>query len=210
MSFKSRILKSYDAVSYSMPALEDERIKDRGEILRKTEDIQRQAYEEGFACGEKAGLAEGLQKAVLMIEQFENIIREFIDFRETLVEKLETQVVDLAIAVAHKVIIEEISTNPEIIITMVKEALKRLKRVGTITIRINPALYDLFNKKRAELIDIHEDIVFDVNSKVPVTGPLVISETEEVVTDIESLLANVVSEMKEGAQSERTHNNDDH
>lgn len=200
MSFKNRILKYSDAACYSMPLLEDESIQECGEIIQKAEDIERQAYEEGFHAGEKAGFAEGEQKAALLIEHFEKIIRELVQFKENFVEMLEAQVVDLTIAVAHKVIMDEIDTNPEVIITMVKEALKRLERTGAITIRINPALYDLFNKKKSELVDIHEDIVFDVNSSVPVSGPLVISRTEEVVIDVESLLKNVVNDMKGNAR----------
>jgi hypothetical protein len=116
-------------------------------------------------------------------------------FKENLVKELEKQVVDFAVAMARKIIIDEISAKPEVIVTVVKEALKRLQRMGTITIKINPALYDLFMKKKPELIDIHEDIIFDVNSNVSITGPLVISQTEEVVTDIEALIANIIDDV---------------
>ena len=117
---------------------------------------------------------------------------------------VETQVVDLSVAIARRIIIEEINMKPEIIVTMVKEALKRLQRVGNIRIKINPTLHDLFMKMKPELLEIHEDITFDVDSHVPVTGPLVISEIEEVVTDIDSLIDNIMDEMKgtEGAALE--------
>ena len=198
--FDNRIIKQSDAALYRMPSLEEEMPRDQG-ILQEMENIQRQAYEEGFASGEKAGFAEGEQKASVLIERLEKILSEITAFKENLVVEAEGQVVDLASAIAGKIVIEEINAKPEIILTMVREALKKLQRLGAITIKINPALYDLFMKKKAGLIDIHEDIVFDVNSNVPVTGPLVISETEEVVTDIDSLLNNIVEEMK---MTERT------
>jgi flagellar assembly protein FliH len=170
-----------------MPSLEEENIsQSRDDILQKNGDIQRQEYEEGFASGEKAGFTEGEQKASVLIDRLEKIIEEMTMFKENLVKDAEKQVVDLAVAIARK----------EIIITMVKEALKKLQKVGTITIKINPALYDLFMKKKPELIDIHQDIIFDVNSNIPLTGPLVISQTEEVVTDIDSLMSNIIEEMR--------------
>jgi len=49
---------------------------------------------------------------------------------------------------------------------------------------------------------VHPDIVFEVNSSVPVTAPLVVSEIEEVVVNIDSLLANVVEEMKKGNEKQ--------
>ncbi len=195
--YKGRILKKSNATRYSMPSLEEEMTHESGElILQKAEDIQRKSYEEGFALGEKDGYAAGEQKAAVLIDRLEKTVKEMIVFKEKLVKEVETQVVDLAIAIARKIIIEEVNTRPEVIITIVKEALKKLQRVGTITIKINPALYDLFMKKKSELFDIHQDIVFDVNSTVTLTGPVVTSKTEEVVTDIEALMATIIEEMK--------------
>jgi flagellar biosynthesis/type III secretory pathway protein FliH len=178
-----------------MPSLEDSRHPKKEDIMKDIEDVQRRAYEEGFATGEKAGYADGEQKATVLAERLERIIEEVAVFKENLVNELENQVVNFAVAMARKIIIDEISARPEVIVTVVKEALKRLQRMGTITIKINPALYELFMKKRPELIDIHEDIIFDVNSNVALTGPLVISQTEEVVTDIDSLIANITDDV---------------
>lgn len=182
---------------YHMPSLEDNRSpKSKDEIMQSVEEIQRKAYEEGFASGEKAGFADGEQKAAILIERLEKIIEEVAVFKENLVKEMEAQVVNLAMAMARKIIIEEISMRPEVIVTVVREALKKLQRTGTITIKINPSLYDLFMKKKPELMDIHEDILFDVSSNVSLTGPLVVSQTEEVVTDIEALIANIIEDIK--------------
>lgn len=196
MLSKDRIINGSDVSLYSMPSLEEDRNpKSKDEIMRDIEEIQRKAYEEGFESGEKAGLANGEQKAELLIERLETIIEEMATFKENMVKALEAQVVDLAIAMARKIIIDEINERPEVIVTVVKEALKRLQRMGTITIKINPALYDLFMKKKSDLVDIHEDIIFDVSSNVSLTGPLVISETEEVVTDIDALISSIVEDI---------------
>jgi hypothetical protein len=195
--FNDKVLKDSEAELYSMPVLEEENSPRSKElILHRNEDIQRQAYEEGFAMGEKAGFAEGEQKALMLVARLENTIKEFTDFKDHMVECLEPRVVNLATLISKKIIVEEIKTRPEIIVTMVKESLKRLQRFGTITIRINPALNDLFVKNKAELLEIHKDIVFDLNTGVSVTGPVVTSEIEEVVTDIDSLLNNIIDEMK--------------
>jgi hypothetical protein len=189
-----RILKQSEAVLFNMPVLDGERgIK---HLLNKAEEVQRLAYEKGLASGEKAGFSAGEQKAALLVERLEKVLEEAAAVKEDLVKTLEHQVVSLAIAIARKIMIEEASMRPEIIVTMVKEALKKLQRMGTITIKINPALYELFAANKQHLLDIHPDIIFDVNSGVPVTGPLVISDIEEVVTDIDSLLSNIVEEMK--------------
>lgn len=186
-----------------MPSLEDERLTGVEDAALSAEEIQRRAYEEGFASGEKAGYAAGEQKALLLAERLEKIIGEITEIKAGLVEELESQAVELSTAIAKKIITEEIRTRPEVIVTIVKESLKRLQRTGVITIRINPALQELFMKKKPELIDIHQDIAFDVISNIPVTAPLVISKTEEVVMDIDSLFANVMEEIKKAAEKQK-------
>lgn len=192
------IIKSSEAVLYCMPSLEEERVVQETPemIFERAGEIQRQAYEEGFASGENAGFTAGEQKALLLTDRLEKIIGELAALKERLIREAETQVVDLAVSIAAKITVGEINTKPEIIISMVREALKRLQVVGPITIKINPALYDLFTAKKPELTAVHEDIVFDVNPNVPVTGPLVISQSQEVVTDIESLFRNILKEIK--------------
>ena len=194
--FKGRILKKGDAALYKMPSLEsDIGPTAKEDISQSIEELQRKAYEEGFASGERAGFSEGEQRAAILIERLGMIIEEIAIFKENMVKETEDQVVDLAVAVARKILVEEIGVRPEVIVTVVREALKKLQRTGTITIKINPSLYDLFMEKKSELIDIHEDIIFDVNSNVSLTGPLVISKTEEVVTDIDAMIANIIEDI---------------
>lgn len=210
---KGKVVSHGDVALYHMPSLEEDRkIKSKHEIMQDIEDIQRKAYEEGFTTGEKAGLEAGEQKAAVLIDRLDRLLEEIAVFREDMVEKMEEQVVELAIAMARKIITEEITTRPEVIVSVVREALKRLQRMGTIMIKINPALHDLFMKKKSELIDIHKDITFDVNANVSLTGPLVISHAEEVVTDINALIENIMEDVrnvraqkcKAGAQPGRT------
>ncbi len=179
-----------------MPSLEDEKNLTRKDIFREAEEIQRRAYEEGYAAGEKAGRSEGERHAAVLVEKAGHILSELISYRENFVGTLESQVLDLAFAVARKVIGTEIETRPDVVVNMVKECLKRLGKAGKIIIRVNPELHELFNSHKPELIDIHEHIVFEVNANIPVHGPVVISDTEEVVTDIDSLLANISEEIR--------------
>ena len=198
MFYKSKVLKNIESDIFKMPQIVDEskaEKEDAGAIGQK-------AYEDGFASGEKAGLTTGEQKAFILIESLEKMIEEFTAFKGNLVKDLEQQVVDLASVIARKIIIEEISMNPEVIVTMVKEALNRLQRIGPITIKVNPAIYDLLKEKKPALTEIREGVVIDVDPHLPVTGPLVIGEAEEIVTDIESLLTNIIEKMKDAAQSQ--------
>lgn len=189
-------LQHEDVPLYNMPSLEEEKVQSPDDILRHAEEIQRKAYEEGFAAGDKAGREEGEREAAVLIEKISAILTDIAHFKEQFTESMQQQVIDLSLAIARRVILEEINEQPEIVVRMVRESLKKLQKIGTITIKINPALHELFMKLKPQLLELHEDIVFDVSSQVSVAGPIVIGETEEVVTDIDSLLANIGEALK--------------
>jgi flagellar assembly protein FliH len=206
--YKSRVLKNIESDIFKMPHITEEpepvvTESEPAEVEKvDIEAIKQKAHEDGFASGEKAGFTAGEQKAAVLIESLEKIIKEFTAFKGHLIKELEPQVVDLASVIARKIIIEEISLNPEVIVTMVKEALNRLQRTGLITIKVNPAIYDLLKDNKPALTEIREGVVIDVDPHLPVTGPLVIGEAEEIVTDIESLLTNIIEKMKDTAQQQ--------
>ncbi|KJU87715.1 flagellar assembly protein FliH/type III secretion system HrpE [Candidatus Magnetobacterium bavaricum] len=159
--------------------------------------IEKDAYQKGIEEGEKTGLKNVHDKTIPMIEQISRLIGEVKTLRSKAIEGLQPQVVELAISIARKVVAQELSIKPEIIVSVVREALMRLDKSGRVTIKINPAVYDLFMKHKASLIDLHPDIGFEVDQAVSPKGPLVVGATEEIITDIDELLNNAIEDMRD-------------
>ena len=85
----NRMLKVEDVTLFCMPSLEDERMRaDEKTVRERAEEIQRQAYEEGFASGEKAGFTEGKQKADVLIGSLHKLLEEIARFKEELVDNI--------------------------------------------------------------------------------------------------------------------------
>jgi len=185
-------MKGGEATLYTMPLLED----DGRSALQSIEERQRLGFEEGYASGEKAGLRAGEEKAALLIEQLSVILQEIGTFRDNLIKETESQVVDLAIAIARKIVFDEVTEKPDRVLSVVRNAIKKVQHKGTITVKINPALHELFTRNHASLLSIHNDIIFDASEKIPVTGPIIIGENEEVVADLDEMIANIVEEIK--------------
>lgn len=181
---------------YHMPSLEQTFQKESSEeyslsSIHRIETFEREAYEKGFTAGEKAGYSIGEQKAKIILENLETILRELATLKETLVKELEPQVVALAFGIARRIILRELTVNPDEIVHITREALKKVDRTGRITIIIHPSLYDLFMTHGPELLSIHPDIVFDADPSLSPTGPVVVGQAEAVVTDIEEQLNNL-------------------
>lgn len=164
-------------------------------LTQNIENIEREAYEKGFEAGEKAGFAMGEQKAMVLVEKLEAIIKELTTLRETLIKELEPQLIELAVSIARKIILKELTMNPDEIVEITKEAITRLERTGQITIKINPSLYDLFMKHKPEILNLHPDTVFDVDPGASLYGSVVKGPVEDVVTDVDEQLKNLIKEM---------------
>ena len=189
-----------DIVPYEMPLLEkkDKNMPDADSELsfnQNVETIEREAYEKGFEAGEKAGFALGEQKALVLIEKLEMILRELTSLKETLTKELEPQIVELVFSIARRIIRKELTMNPDEIVAMTKEALTRLGKTGQIIIKINPSLSDLFMNHKPELTDIYPDVIFDIDPSAAQDGSVVIGTTEDIITDIDEQLKNLIREL---------------
>lgn len=181
-----------------MPKLEGKAHKtDRGitSSRQSLDEMERDAYEKGFAAGEKAGLEMGAQKAELLLSRIERMIREIEDYRTRIVEEIEPQLMELTSEIAKKVILEELSIKPEMMANIVKEAMRKLERIGPITIKMNPAAYELFKRLKPQLLEIHSDVVFDIDPSLLPNAQVVIGASEEIVTDIDSQLSNILEDI---------------
>jgi len=137
----------------------------------------------------------GMEKAKIFLDKIETILVELTTLRESLIRDGEPQMIELAVSIARRIVMRELTVKPDDIISMAKEALMKIERSGQITIKINPSHYDLFVKLKPQLLNIHPDIVFDVDPSVAPHGAVVMGAFEDVVTDLDEQLKNLIKDM---------------
>ncbi len=157
--------------------------------------IEQEAKDRGFAQGyEEASQRSRLEieeKAAPLFDEFAQIIEELKALRHTMLAGVEPQLSRLAFEIAKKVIVEDMESNTERIVSIVKAAISRIEKLGPITIKVNPLLYELFNKKKDEFLVNYPDIIFDIDPSTPPEGAVVISAEEIIATDYRELLRNI-------------------
>ncbi len=173
-----------------MPALKSDYL-----VGHSADHIERDAYAKGFATGEKAGFEMGEQKAQVLLDKVETLINELTTLRQKIVKEVEQQCLELSVSIARKIIIKELTVNPEEIVRMTKEALLKLERSGQITIKVNPILYEFFTRHKPDLLAIHPDIVFDADPSVSQYGAVVMGPMEDVVTDVDEQIKNLIKDL---------------
>ena len=183
-----------------MPTLESCSIPGSGGLppgrRRDPELIEREAFEKGFAAGEKAGYEAGEQRAAVFLEGFEKLFQEISSLKEKIILETEPQLVLLSIGLARRILKEELQIHPEIIEHMVKEAIKELSQIGPVTIKLNPVLYDRFYKKKKEFQEIFPDLLFERDVNAPAKGAVVCNPFQETQTDLDFQLSNLIEELR--------------
>ena len=201
--FKGRILGNDSGTAYGFARLEVKTGHNGAKPGRpdqsgtNSDAIEKDAFEKGYRAGEEAGLAMGRQKADVIMAGLENILRELSGERERILKEMEPKIFELSLAVAKRIITTELKRDSQGVVQMIKNALSKIQRIGQITVRLNPAIYDIIMERKEELLDMHPDMTFTVDSSVPIHGPVVTSPREEVLLEIDTQIAHILEDIAE-------------
>ena len=93
----------------------------------KAAEIEQEAYERGLAEGRKTGEIVADQELQAILNIYHNSISKLDKSRTVLVDQLQLDIMDLAIHIAEKLIKTELHTNPNVILHMIRDAIRNLK-----------------------------------------------------------------------------------
>ncbi len=115
--------------------------KSAAELTSKLEsdlgDIRKKAQEEGYEAGRETGFAEGHLEVERLVNQLHAIIDKTIEKRNDIIDESETQIINLVIMIAKKVV-KVISENQKnVVVNNVIQALRKLKSRGEVLIKVN-------------------------------------------------------------------------
>lgn len=115
------------------------------------EDGYQRGYAEGQAAGEAAARAEASGAIAEAASRAENILALARTQAAEALNGAERQMVELALAVAAKVLAREAAENPTTVLPIVRAALEKVQDQQQITLRVNPGCYDFVLAARPEL-----------------------------------------------------------
>jgi flagellar assembly protein FliH len=183
------------------------------------QDAEQQAYCRGFGdgerkgheLGEQAGLESAMKKLESLLTGCHKLLGELGDLHRQACRDVEADLVQLALAVARKIVGGEVSLNPEAVTRIIRQALARVEHAGRITIKLNPADLELLaDTKPQSLSSLLEAgrAAFEADEGIARGGCLIEADGGEVDARIERQF-QVVEEAfrdeleKEAARRER-------
>ena len=123
------------------------------EIVAEAEEtaqrLLQEAQQKGLAQGREAGHAEGLKRARLeseaTIHRLAELAHQAEEEQARLLGQMEGQMVELALAIARRVVSEELTFRPEAVAEIVARAIEEARGGGHHVIRLHPADADLLS-----------------------------------------------------------------
>jgi flagellar assembly protein FliH len=108
------------------------------EVDARLAALEREAFTKGYAAGERAGVEAGAHRADAMLRRVAQTIDGLSQLRRTITRDTEHQMVQLALALARRVVLRELSLDPDLVAALAHVAVERLGDQAPATIRLHP------------------------------------------------------------------------
>ena len=87
----------------------------RGGSQERVMDVEKQAFEQGYAEGERIGKQMGEKMVETVVKRYDNGIAQLAQTHKALVEAMEEQTVRLALAISRKIVQRELTMDPDLV-----------------------------------------------------------------------------------------------
>jgi len=100
-------------------------------------DVEKQAFEQGYAEGERIGKQMGEKMVETIVKRYETSIVQLAEAHKTLSEAVEQETVRLALEISRKIVQRELTMDTDIVAALASVALKRVSSHQSITLRVS-------------------------------------------------------------------------
>jgi flagellar assembly protein FliH len=130
-------------LDFAAPDAAKERAANAVEVAQQIAEAEARGYRAGFDAARHEAKAESDRRAALALEEIGISIRSIAGRFSTIEERMETEAVDVALAVARKLCTELIAAEPLTeMMALVSDCFRHLTATPHLVVRVNDALYD--------------------------------------------------------------------
>lgn len=151
---KARI-RSTEIIDKALTQGEDIRVNAQREGYRKG---YKEGRQEGFAEGYEKGRQEGFAVVDKALEEALEIRTRALEGEKSMVKEAEAEIVQIIMEISKKVLGEQVKTEPEAVLGLVRKALDKCIFSDKVTMKISPEDYDLVEQSKKKLLSGIEGI----------------------------------------------------
>ena len=134
--FKSRTYTS--SLPQFLKGLEEKALK---QVREKAFLVEKEAYEKGFAQGERDGLELGQKRLEATLQALRNLLAEIEGQRKAIYTVYEKEMIQLALSIGKKILHQELKDREKLIGATLREALQETVDRSSIVLHLHPLDY---------------------------------------------------------------------
>jgi len=169
--------------------------KIRKQAEKKINIAQKDAYDRGCADGLKKGVDQKKQELSHAFESVAKLSKEFEDLKESILEGSERQILDLAILIAGKVVHKEVTTDREVIVSVLKEAMKNIQESESACICLNPKDYDHIAEATPDFLNSYGNTSIKKDEEVGRGGAVIETNSGSVDARLDKQLIKIMESL---------------
>jgi flagellar assembly protein FliH len=140
-------------MDFSAPEKGRERAATPSEIAEQIASAEARAYRDGFDAAMREAKAESDRRAALALEEIGIALRGIATRFSGIETRMETEAVDVAVAVARKLCSELLAGEPLAeVMALVRDCFSHLVSTPHLVVRINDSLYDAARERIERLV----------------------------------------------------------
>lgn len=155
---------------------------------QKIKAAEQESYARGVAEGIQKGIEIQKNENLKPVQSLLHLIVELSEAKKKIIESSEEQILQLSIAVAEKVIHQEVTTNREVILGVLKQAIKNIVDRENMKIHIHPDDFHYIMEINPDFIksfDGVKNVVLEEDRSIGRGGALVETQFGEVDARLE-------------------------
>lgn len=159
------------------------------ELEEKCQADAQQAFQNGYAQGQAAGLRQGMIEAQRIQAQLNSVITELVNYKHTIYEQSKAQLLELAFAVADKITSARAATEQQAVIESINRCIAEILDKTRIRVKVNPTQYEYVKSALAELTRANESIsvaTVEADTRVSIGGCIIETDSGSADARIES------------------------
>jgi len=170
---------------------------------KEMERIQKQAHEEGFARGHAEGLAAAQQETQARLDRLNGILATLATPLKELDDRIEQELVTLALAAARLIVRRELKTDPGQVIAAVREALGALPAAARqVRLHLHPDDAQLVREHLKVGDDDHHHWKVVEDPVLARGGCKLVTEQSQIDASVEARLTGILATLLGGERAD--------
>jgi len=163
-------------------------------IIQQAEEeaqkIKENAFQEGFVQGKEEGTRLALEQMQGMLREIQAYLSKLKSLDQTLRKESEQEIVKLASAIAQKIILQELKTDPSIVSNIVRAALTKVPFSSKVKVRLSPADWEYVTSRSFDTTEYRE-IIFEPDNSITPGGCYLETDFGEVDARLDEQLQEI-------------------